>query len=258
MTDWTRELEVAVDAARAGARAVEAVERGIPDRGKVADHASEAAILGRLRAAFPQDGILSEETEDDLSRLERRRAWIVDPLDGTREYGTGLPEYAVSVALVEDGEPVVGVVAHPPTGLVYRAAAGGGSFLEDRPLRVGTARELARARVAASRSSFQKGHLADLVAAAGEVVPLGSIAWRLALVAAGEYDLTLSVHGLHEWDYCGGHLVLAEAGGTVLLPDGSRPKYNRRDPHIGGGLLGLPSASDGLAIELRKRFRPAE
>lgn len=246
-----KELETAVAAARAGGEAVLAVPPGTAARGSHADHRSEAAILAVLRAAFPDDAILSEESADDGTRLGRERVWIVDPLDGTREYDAELEEYAVSVALVAGGRPVAGVVFHPPSGEMFKAATGEGSFLGDTRLRVKEAPPLGCCRVTASRSSHEDGHLDDLEEAAGMLIPLGSIAWRMALVAAGRYDFTLSVHPLSEWDICAGHLVLAEAGGAVLLPDGSEPTYNRRETRLPAGLLALPANAARLAEEVR-------
>ncbi|MBI4616239.1 MAG: 3'(2'),5'-bisphosphate nucleotidase CysQ [Planctomycetes bacterium] len=251
MTDVSKELETAVAAARAGGEAILAVPPETPERGSHADHRSEEAILAVLRAAFPEDAILSEESADDEARLGRERVWIVDPLDGTREYDAGLDEYAVSVALAVGGRPAAGAVFHPPAGEMFRASRDEGSFLGDTRLRVKEAPPLARCRVAASRSSHEDGHLDDLEAAASMLVPLGSIAWRMALVAAGRYDFTLSVHPLSEWDICAGHLVLAEAGGTVLLPDGAEPTYNRRETRLPAGLLALPANAAQLADEIR-------
>ena len=246
-----RELRVACEAARAGGEAILAVDPEATDRGDLADRGSEETILTMLRSAFPDDGILSEETPDDRARLEAERVWIVDPLDGTREYVLGLDEYAVSVALVVAGRPVVAAVGHPASGKIYQAVAGRGAMCDGRSIRCSSCPPAGEARIVVSRSSREKGRTAGFDGLFGALASSGSIALRLVRVAAGDFDGTISVHPLNEWDLCGGDLVLTEAGGTVRGPAGEAIVYNRPDPALGSGIVGLGSGADHLAEALR-------
>lgn len=246
-----KELSIAVDAAKAGARAIRNVDSEAEDRGDRADRASHDAISRKLRSEFPEDGILSEEGPAAEEARTRKRLWVVDPLDGTREFVAGLPEYVVSVALVKSGRPVLGVVVHPPTGQTFQAIKKKGSYCDGKRLGVSLAPPLDRARGIGSRSSHEKGDLARVEEAVAEMTPMGSIAWRMALVAAGRYDFTLSVHPLSEWDICAADLILVEAGGSVELPGGKQPRYGRKDPRFPTGLLALPAEPEELSTQLR-------
>ena len=111
----------------------------------------------RLLGAFPDDGWLSEETKDSPARLEKSRVWIVDPLDGTREFTLRVPEFCVCIALVENGKPVVGVEYNPATDRLYSAALGAGTTLNGAPARVSKTEHIALAQVLASRSEDKRG-----------------------------------------------------------------------------------------------------
>lgn len=230
-----------------------------------ADLEADRAIVARLRKAFPEDALLSEETAKDEGRSAKRRAWIVDPMDGTKEFIQRIPEFAVSIGLVEDGEPVVGVIANPPAGVVVFATRGGGTHraaLGAEPaalrqaaaaVRVSACTELAAARIIASRTEISRKQLDAYAPWCRELVPVGSIAWKLACIACGEGDLNVSVAPKNEWDVCGGDLLVREAGGVYCAFDGSTRRYNQEDPLIERPMLAGPRS---LVDAFRARANP--
>ena len=154
-----------------------------------ADFAADKLLHEQLLALLPEAGWLSEETADDPARLERRLVWVVDPLDGTKEFVMGIPEFSVSVGLVEDGEPVLAVIYNPPTGELFAAGRGLGVFYNGEPATVSSRDSLQRARVDASRSEVRRGEF-EPFDGLFDVNVMGSIAYKLARVAAGQADAT--------------------------------------------------------------------
>jgi len=197
-----------------------------------ADLEADAALSEALRGAFPEDGWLSEETDDSGERLGRRRVWIVDPLDGTRQFVNRVPELAVSVALVQDGRPVVGVLYNPIAEVELWATAGGGAHRNGRPVRVSPCAELERAVVAASRSELAAGRFEPVRDWFAELRPTGAIAWKLATVASGALDFNVSFRPKSEWDVAAGDLLVHEAGGVYHDAAGEAPRYNKPEPSI--------------------------
>jgi len=237
-------------AAQAAGRVIEAIrargfdvarkERGDPVT--EADHAADA-LLRRELLALERCGWLSEETADDANRLGQRRTWIVDPLDGTREFLRGIPDYSVAVALVEDRRPVLAVVHVPATGVTYHAERGAGAFRDGVRLRVQESSVLL-----ASRSEMRRGEFAPF--ADWSVRPLGSIEHKLALVASGEAGVTLSRGPKWEWDVCAGSLLVEEAGGKASDLGGNPLRFNQPDPRTAGILAGAPGAYDRALAHL--------
>ncbi len=197
-------------------------------------------LLARLLPAA-DEGWLSEESRDDARRLGKRRVWAVDPLDGTREFVAGIPEWCVSVGLLENGHPVAGGIANPATGEVFLGSLGTGVTYNGRGARVSGRRSLKGAVVLASRSEFDRGEWARFRDAPFEVRPVGSVAYKLALVAAGLADATWTLVPKHEWDVAAGVALVRAAGGIVLGRDGSPPEFNQRRPLL-AGLIALPPA----------------
>jgi myo-inositol-1(or 4)-monophosphatase len=200
-----------------------------------ADRAADALLRSQLPDAFPA-AWLSEETADDAARLEADRLWVVDPLDGTREFVEGLAEYSVAVALVMAGRPVLGVVHSPATGDTYWATRGGGAFHNGTAIRVAEGEALLT-----SRSEMRRGEFAPLERH-WLLTPIGSIELKLALVAAGRAALTLSRGPKHEWDVCAGSLIVREAGGLATDMFGDDLTFNRPFPKVKGILAGAPQA----------------
>ena len=232
-------VAIAVEAGRiiesvraAGIEASVKLDRSLVTR---ADREADAFLKDRLLALTPC-GWLSEETADSPGRLDADRLWVVDPLDGTREFVQGLPEYAVAIALVERGAPVLGVVHNPSSGESYWAVRGDGGFRDGTRLRV-----LEGDLVLASRSELGKGEFAPFQGR-WPLEPVGSIELKLALVAAGRAALTWSRGPKHEWDVCAGALLVAEAGGVATDVFGGVLAYNQRFPKVRGILAGAPAA----------------
>ncbi len=209
--------------------------------GDVADQAADGYLQGSLRAAFPDDGILSEETKDAPERLARRWTWIVDPLDGTKEYSQGRHDWAVHVGAALDGRPFLGAVALPAAGRVMRgvlAAGRVGAWLQGEGGEWPT--ELARDEGAASgrrlRIAVSRSHTPDFVARVArglddaELVPCGSVGFKVAMLLFGRADVYVHKKGLKEWDTCAPEIVARAAGWSVCRFDGQEQRYNRPDP----------------------------
>ncbi|KAA3638937.1 MAG: 3'(2'),5'-bisphosphate nucleotidase CysQ [Armatimonadetes bacterium] len=196
-----------------------------------ADLAVDAAIKAVLLK--PGEGWLSEETADDLIRLSCRRVWIVDPIDGTREFIKGIPEWCVSIALAIDGKAVAGGVLNPATG---ESVVGG---VGSPPKYVGhrepvSASGFADATILASRSEVKRGEWEAFTALGLNVVPMGSVAFKLALVAAGRADATWTLVPKREWDVAGGAALLNAAGAHYRRKDHADMAFNREHTLLPG------------------------
>src|SRR5262245_49103054 len=241
------ELEFAVDAVRRAGASILSYFRGqyeLREKSKgnpvtSADLAADTLLREAFAGAFPGDGWLSEETTDSPKRLELSRVWIVDPLDGTREFVRGLPEFATSVALVEDGSPSVAVIYNPARDELFTAERGRGAWHRGQPLHVSSRAALEGARVLASRSEVSARFLAGLRSQV-TIESIGSVAYKLALIAAGRGDLTLSVRDKSEWDVAAGVLLVQEAGGFVTDLSGGVIEFNRANPKVAGLVAGHP------------------
>lgn len=220
MTD----IDLAAEAAEAAGRMLVALRnegrlegRALGDAG---DRAANALILAILSEHRPEDAILSEESCDDLARLERSRLWVVDPLDGTREYREGRADWAVHVALAVDGVPTLGAVAIPALGEVFRS---------DGPCVTTPTRS---PRMAVSRTRPPKGaaELADFLGA--EMVAIGSAGAKAMAVVRGDVDLYFHAGGQHEWDNCAPAAVAIGAGLKATRIDGAPLRYNLPDAKV--------------------------
>lgn len=203
--------------------------------GAVGDKRANELLLDRLAELRPDDAVLSEESTDNPVRLSRSRVWIIDPLDGTREYGQPpRPDWAVHVALAVDGEPRIGAVALPVPGLVF--ATGTPPVLPpvvDGPVRIAVSRSRPPACVD------------RLVAALGaDVVPMGSAGAKAMAVVRGDADVYAHSGGQYEWDSCAPVAVAAAAGLHTSRLDGSPLVYNRRDPYLPDLLICRPELAD--------------
>ena len=239
-----RELSILSEALRqAGREALRFAAIGFdtytkPDRSPVtsADLAVNQILRDSLSSAFPEDGWLSEETEDTEERLSRDRVWIVDPIDGTRSFVRGLPEFCLSVALVEHGVPVVAAIFNPATGECFSAIRGRGIRIDrqsdagqppftppERPLALVNPWEH---RIGRFRTLEPHLHCR----------PIGSIAYALALVAAGQADAAVTLDGGNGWDIAAGALLIEESGGRATTATGHPFTFNRADPRVTGTL----------------------
>jgi myo-inositol-1(or 4)-monophosphatase len=196
-----------------------------------ADLAVDRALINILPAEG--EGWLSEETVDSSERLDKARVWIVDPIDGTREFIEGIPEWCVSIGLIEDGQPVAGGIHNPATGERITGAIGCGVTYTG-PNEVLGAITLNEASVGASRSEIRRGEWDGYDESQFTIVPIGSVAYKLGLVAAGRLDATWTLVPKNEWDLAGGAALLAASGGWGVIKDGSAPTWNDEDPLVPG------------------------
>jgi myo-inositol-1(or 4)-monophosphatase len=229
LIDAVREAGVAVAAMRHAG--VEVTRKANNDMLTQADLLANEILRAKLLTAFPDDGWLSEESVDDVARLRCRRVWVVDPIDGTREYVEGLPEYAVSVALVVGGLVALACVFNPETNEMFSAQSGSGTFLNGK--RVQCKQHCHdRLLLLASRTEYQRGEWGRF--SDDEVKPVGSIAYKLALVAAGCADATFSLSPKSEWDIAAGVLLVAESGGVVMDKSRQPLVFNQSNVLVNG------------------------
>ena len=210
------------------------------------DLAVDAFLRERLSALDPEAGWLSEETLDDSDRIERRRLWVVDPIDGTRDYLRNRTGWCVSVALVEDRVPVLGALSAPQRGELWTAERGRGSWRNGAPLRVSPRAELVGARVPADTLPPVDSDLAP-------VPRPNSIALRIAMVAAGEADLVATLRWGFEWDIAAAALVAEEAGATVSGALGQPLAFNTASGEAFGVLVATPGIHAAAVERLRER-----
>jgi 3'(2'), 5'-bisphosphate nucleotidase len=241
---YEKELEVAKAAAREAGEIImrhyARPEIGVSakaDKSPVtaADLDANAAITARLAAAFPEDAILTEESPDDRSRLGKQRCWIIDPLDGTRDFVARTGDFCVHVGLAVGDEAVLGVVFQPAVDSLAWAASGEGAF-EDRGgdtrrLKASTLSAAGQIRIGVSRLNLDDG-LSRCLAAAGmsdRAVRLGASVKHIAL-ARGDLDAVLNLStSEQEWDTCAPEVIMREAGCTVTNGDGLPFRYNQPD-----------------------------
>jgi myo-inositol-1(or 4)-monophosphatase len=256
------DLELACAAARSAGRLVLGyfgtalhVRHKAPDQPVTrADLEADARLRAELGDARPDYGWLSEETRDGPDRLARRRVWIVDSIDGTRSFVAGRPEFGVSIGLVEDGAPLLGVVFNPARDELYYAARGAGAYRtvgggEPVPLQVSRDDAASAAVLLAARSEIAAGELAPF-ADAWSVQPLGSTAYKLAVVGAGGAHAFVSRGPKSEWDICAGTIIVSEAGGVVTDVHGAVPRFNRPDPRVAGVVAAGPGLHRALLARL--------
>lgn len=271
MDDYTRELRTAVVAAREAGRIIlghydagGVVVETKPDHSPVtvADRQANDAIVDLLRATFPDDAILSEETPDDRVRLGRSRVWIVDPLDGTRDFVSRTGDFCVHVALAVDGIPTVGVVHQPAADATFQAVRGRGAVVDARgartPLRVSATARPEEVRVGVSRLNLG-AELRHALAASGldrRAVSLGASV-KLMAVARGALDAVVSfTTAEREWDTCAPEVIVREAGGSYTDLDGGALTYNQPDTtRPRGTLVSNGACHAGLLALLGPAFR---
>ncbi len=175
----------------------------------------------------PGEGWLSEETADDLSRLDKERVWIVDPIDGTREFIEGIAEWCISVALVINGSPVCGGICNPAADQLFLGSVGEGVTLNGRPVRTSDKADLEGAKILASRSEIRRGQWVRFEQAPFEIIPMGSVAYKLACVSAGLADGTFTLVPKNEWDIAAGAALVLAAGGRIKNSNGPLLSLNR-------------------------------
>jgi 3'(2'), 5'-bisphosphate nucleotidase len=201
-----------------------------------ADRAASALIVDELRRLFPDDGILSEEIPDDSIRLDRQRVWMIDPMDGTREFIAQREEFAVMIGLVDSGVPVLGVVFQPTADKLYYAAAGAGAAMDQRgattPLQVSSEDAAANMILAVSRShrSARVDRLRERLSIP-DSIQSGSVGLKVGLICEGRAHLYVHMGPqTNIWDTCGPEAILREAGGRMTDAAGNPLRYT--DPEV--------------------------
>ena len=201
--------------------------------GNAGDETANEFLCHALRAARPDDGLLSEEEKDNADRLTQHRVWIVDPVDGTREYGEGRTDWAVHVALAVDGKPAIGAVALPGLSLVLRT---------DQPQALPEGAKTPRLVVSRTRPAKEAVAVAE--ALGGELVPMGSAGAKAMAVVRGEAEIYLHTGGQYEWDSCAPAAVAAAHGLHCSRVDGSPLIYNNADTYMPDLLICRPEWAD--------------
>lgn len=201
------------------------------------------------------EGWLSEESADDLTRLTKSRVWVVDPLDGTREFVQGIPEFCVSIGLVENGQPVAGGILNPATDETFLGSLTSGVTYNGKQVRPSQKTSLQGAVVLASRSEVKRGEWKLFESAKFQVRPMGSVAYKLALVSAGLADVTFTLVPKHEWDVAAGAALVKSSGGFVRTLDNLPLRCNNRSPLLPGMFACGPLLSDELT-DLVLEHRP--
>lgn len=215
-----------------------------------ADLAVDKLLRDTLMAARPAYGWLSEETADTPDRRTKSHVWIVDPIDGTRAFLRGTPQFAVSAALVVDGHPVIGAVFNPAQDELFEAVRGGGARLNGTPITVSACTDPTTARLLASKSTFRAHNWPEVVDGA-EFHFVNSMAYRMAVVANGRFDATITTTNKSEWDIAAAHLIIEEAGGSVTNVDGTPITYNRKHVHHDNVLCAGKKLHDLLVAGLK-------
>ncbi len=197
--------------------------------GKAGDHTANQYLIHAIAEQRPDDGLLSEESKDTDARLSKSRVWIIDPVDGTREYGEARTDWAVHVALAINGVATIGAVALPGLDLVLRS---------DRPAPLTVLHTPPRMVVSRTRPATEALAVADAIGA--ELVPMGSAGAKAMAIVRGEAEIYLHTGGQYEWDSCAPVAVAAAHGLHVSRADGSPLIYNRRDTYMPDLLICRP------------------
>jgi 3'(2'), 5'-bisphosphate nucleotidase len=264
---YEQELSVAIDLARAAGKTILAqYEKPVRVEQKTldddvepvtqADRIANELIVNGLKAEFPSDGILAEESIDTERRLSKSRVWMVDPIDGTNGFIDGNGDFAVQIGLVENGEPVVAVVYVPFSRVLYRAIAGHGTWIErsqreTERAAVSDRQTFATMRLAASRS-HRSSRMNKVVQRFGfrEEVQRGSVGVKVGLLVEQQCDVYIHLSPrTKQWDTCAPQLILTEAGGRMTDLFGRPLNYNVKDVNNRNGLVASNGASHDLIIQ---------
>jgi myo-inositol-1(or 4)-monophosphatase len=215
-----------------------------------ADHAVDAVLRKSLLRS--DEGWLSEESVDDLTRLDKRRVWVVDPLDGTREFVAGIPEFCVSIAMVEEGIPVAGGIYNPATRETFIGSLETGVTYNGKAARSSQRSQLDGALILASRSEINRGEWEQFQGKQLNIKPMGSVAYKLALVSAGLADVTFTLSPKNEWDVAAGAALVSSAGGHIQTLENSELRCNHRNPLLSGLIGCAPLLRDELVSLLHR------
>src|SRR5579872_2633070 len=217
-----------------------------------ADRAVDAVL--RQNLLRDGEGWLSEETVDDLARLDKSRVWVVDPLDGTREFVQGIPEFCVSIGYVENGKPVAGGICNPATKETIIGAIDCGVTYNGQPSQPSQRKSLKGSLILASRSEVKRGEWQQFLNSDYQIRPMGSVAYKLGLVAVGKADITFTLTPKNEWDVAAGAALVQSAGGFVSTLENTPLVCNRKNPLLTGLLSSGPFLREELLAAVQSHL----
>ncbi len=220
-------------------------DKGYKNPVTTADTEANKIIKDTLMKNFPSYGWLSEETLDSSERLSKEKVWVVDPLDGTKEFIEGIPNFVVSIALVEFGLPIIGVLYNPILGELFYAEKSKGAFLNNSKIQCISKNEIKDMVILNSRSETVHGLWNEYKNSFKKLKPVGSVAYKLGLTASGQADIFASLRPKNEWDICAGNCIINEAGGKLIDLHGNQRVYNAKKTLIEPGLI----AGDADAVD---------
>lgn len=258
-----RELEITKTIAREAGRILLEIYsgdhsvqwKGYDDPVTAADHAANKFIVAELRRYFPDDGILSEEATDDHVRLSKSRVWLVDPMDGTKQFIERIGEFAVMIGLAVNGKPELGVVFNPATNKMYYATTSIGAYLEEplttKRLHVATITDSAKMVAAMSRShSSPKVELIKRHLGITQQIESGSVGLKIGLLAEGHAHLYVHLGAkTNQWDTCAPQVIIEAAGGIMTDRDGQPLQYNIAEIRNLNGVVASNGVIHTRAIE---------
>ena len=213
-------------------------EKGYHNPVTTADHEADAFLKRFLMSATPEFGWLSEETIDSDDRLDKTFVWIVDPLDGTKEFIEGIPHFVVSIGLVENGKPILGVLYNPVSKEMMRTDEAGNVLYQEKPAGLCQSTHLSEVLCLNSRSETRRGLWEPWASEFKALKPIGSVAYKLGLAATGQEDFFVTLRPKNEWDVCAGHALLLANGGDMKTITGATITYNQKDTIITPGMTG--------------------
>jgi 3'(2'), 5'-bisphosphate nucleotidase len=265
---FTRELQVAIELARAAGAVllkhyyspflVEQKVNALDELEEVtaADREANELIVSRLQVEFPDDGILAEESTDSEHRLEKDRVWLIDPMDGTKNFIARDGDFAVQIGLAIGGESVLGVVYQPTRKVLYRAVRGGGAWIEDEDhaaARMSVSKQTTPGEmILASSRSHRSPRMERVVSQFGfkNEMRRGSVGVKIGLIAEQQADLYLHLSpSTKQWDTCGPEAILAEAGGRLTDLFGRPLRYNGVRIDNRNGIVATNGAAHEMVIE---------
>jgi len=213
-----------------------------------ADLAVDRFLRSRLSALAPEFGWLSEETEDNTDRLSRSHVFVVDPIDGTRAFARGDRDWTIAIGIVENGRSVAGLVHAPVNKVTYEAVSGAGAKRDGQPLSCHKGPDMMAARIAGPRPLIEA--LDRTAGPFQKAQRIHSLAYRFAAVTDGTIDAAVAEKHAHDWDLAAVDVIVHEAGGFILAPNGERPVYNRSSTTHEALAAGPATLANALAVAL--------